>query len=145
MRPEIFALAAAIFWSLGSAFGKKGMAVAGLSPEQGLFLRLGLSALLVLLLVLPRIGEYARAWSTAEGKKGILMILAFEGVVAGTLGMLAFYRALRQGELSRVVPLAFTTPLWGFLLGVAFLGEKASALKVGGVLAMLLGIVLLNL
>jgi uncharacterized membrane protein len=40
----------------------------------------------------------------------MLLILAFEGVVAGTLGMLAFYTAIRQGELSRVVPLAFTPP-----------------------------------
>ncbi len=145
MRPEIFALAAAIFWSLGSAFGKKGMAMAGLSSEQGLFLRLGLSALLIFFLVLPRIGQYAQAWSTPEGKRGMLLILVFEGFVAGTLGMLAFYLALRRGELSRVVPLAFTTPLWGFLLGLAAFGEKATALKAGGVAALLLGIVLLNL
>lgn len=145
MRPEIFALAAAIFWSLGSAFGKKGMAMAGLSSEQGLFLRLGLSAILVFLLVLPRIGQYVQAWSTPDGKKGMLLILAFEGVVAGTLGMLAFYTAIRQGELSRVVPLAFSTPLWGFLLGIVLQGERVTALKAGGVVAMLLGIVLLNL
>lgn len=145
MCPEIFALAAAIFWSVGSAFGKKGMALAGLAPEQGLFLRLGLSALILFLLVLPKLGQYAQAWGTAEGKKGILLILAFEGIVAGTLGMLAFYTAIRRGELSRVVPLAFTTPLWGFLLGVAFFGEKVTLLKAGGVAALLLGIVLLNL
>lgn len=121
------------------------MAMAGLSPEQGLFLRLGLSALLLFLLVLPRMGQYAQAWSTAEGKKGMVLVLAFEGLLAGTLGMLAFYRAIRQGELSRVVPLAFTTPLWGFLLGIVVFGEKATLLKAGGALAMLLGIILLNL
>lgn len=145
MRPELFALAAAIFWSIGAAFGKKGMALAGLSPEQGLFLRLGLSALLLFWLVAPRIGQYAAAWSTASGRKGVLLVLAFEGVVAGTLGMLAFYTAIRRGELSRVVPLAFTTPLWGFLWGVLFFGERFTALKAGGVAALLLGIVLLNL
>ncbi len=75
----------------------------------------------------------------------MLLILAFEGVVAGTLGMLAFYRAIRQGELSRVVPIAFTTPLWGFLLGVLLFGERATPLKAGGAAAILLGIILLNL
>ena len=119
--------------------------MAGLSSEQGLFLRLGLSAILVFLLVLPRIGQYVQAWSTPDGKKGMFLILAFEGVVAGTLGMLAFYTAIRRGELSRVVPLAFTVPLWGFLWGVIFLGEKVTALKAGGVAAILLGIILLNL
>ena len=59
--------------------------------------------------------------------------------------MLAFYMASQQGELSRVVPLAFTPPFWGFLLGVLQHGEKVMALKAGGVAAMLLGIVLLNL
>jgi hypothetical protein len=73
----------------GVSIREKGMGMAGLSAEQGLFLRLGLSALLVLLLVLPRISQYGQAWSTPEGKKGMLLILAFEGVEAGTLGMLA--------------------------------------------------------
>jgi uncharacterized membrane protein len=133
------------FLVFGVSIRKKGMGMADLSAEQGLFLRLGLSALLVLLLVLPRISQYGQAWSTPEGKKGMLLILAFEGVVAGTLGMRAFYTAIRQGELSRVVPLAFTMPFWGFLLGVLLHGEKVTALKAGGVAAMLLGIVLLNL
>lgn len=119
--------------------------MAGLTPEHGLFLRLGLSALLVFFLVLPKLAQYAQGWANPEGRKGMLLILAFEGVVAGTLGMLAFYTAIRRGELSRVVPLAFTTPLWGFLLGVALQGEKVTALKAGGVAAMLLGVVLLNL
>ncbi|MCS7239981.1 MAG: EamA family transporter [Candidatus Bipolaricaulota bacterium] len=132
MRPEFFALAAAIFWSLGSAFGKKGMAMAGLSPELGLFLRLGLSALLVFLLVLPKITQYGESWASPVGRKGILWVLVFEGVLAGTLGMLAFYTAIRRGELSRVVPLAFTTPLWGFLWGIALQGERVTALKAGG-------------
>lgn len=131
MRLEIFALCAAILGLWGQHLGKRhgdGRPFCG----RGLFLRLGLSALLVLLLVLPRISQYGPACSSSEGKNGMLLILAFEGVEAGTLGMLAFYMAIQQGELSRGVPLAFTPPFWGFLLGVLRHGEKGTALKVAG-------------
>jgi uncharacterized membrane protein len=59
--------------------------------------------------------------------------------------MLAFYMARRQGELSRGVPPGLHRARLGFLLGILQHGEKVTALKAGGVAAMLLGIVLLNL
>lgn len=145
MRPELWALAAAALWAVGSFFGKRGMSTAGLAPEQGLVVRLAVSTTVLILLAAPKLPALARALGTADGRRGIGQIALWEGLAAGALGMLAFYIALKRGELSRVVPLAFTTPLWGFLLGVAVAGEAMTPTKVGGVVAILVGIVLLNL
>ena len=39
------------------------------------------------------------------------------GVVAGSVGMLCFYAALKGAPLARVMPIAFTSPLFGALMG----------------------------
>jgi len=145
MRPEILAAVTAVLWAVGSYFGKRGMAQAGLPPQLGLLVRLWVSALAVLAISSPRLAELFRAMGNPAGWQGVGKIALFEGLLAGTLGMLSFYAALRGGELSRVVPIAFTTPLWGFLLGLLMGGEAFGWTKALGVGAVLLGIVLLNL
>ncbi len=146
MRPELWAILTAVLWATGAFFGKRGMAHAGLEPQQGLTIRLVISALVVLAVTAPRLAELVRGLAAeAEVRRGIGQIALFEGLVAGSLGMLAFYTALRHGALSRVVPLAFTVPLWGFLLGVLFAGEAVTVTKAVGVAAVVSGIVMLNL
>ncbi|MFO8033744.1 MAG: DMT family transporter [Candidatus Bipolaricaulota bacterium] len=144
MRPELLAVITAVLWATGAFFGKRGMAQAGLQPQQGLTIRLVISALVLLALTAPRLGELVRGLGTDLGRRGIGQIALFEGLVAGSLGMLAFYTALRHGAISRVVPLAFTVPLWGFLLGVFVAGEAVTLTKALGVAAVVAGIVLLN-
>ncbi len=145
MRPEFWALLTALLWAVGAFFGKRGMAQAELEPQQGLTIRLVVSAAVLLALTAPRLGELLRGLGTEMGRRGIGQIALFEGLVAGSLGMLAFYTALRHGALSRVVPLAFTVPLWGFLLGVLVAGEAVTVTKALGVAAVVAGIVLLNI
>ncbi|MGC9529539.1 MAG: EamA family transporter [Candidatus Bipolaricaulaceae bacterium] len=144
MRPELWALAAAVLWAVGAFFGKRGMTQAGLEPQQGLLVRLWVSALVLIAVAAPRLAGLVGALTTLAGRRGVGQIALFEGLVAGTLGMLAFYTALRHGALSRVIPIAFTTPLRGFLLGVVVAGEPFSWTKALGVAAVLIGIVLLN-
>ncbi len=145
MRPELLAILTAVLWAAGAFFGKRGMAQAELTPQQGLTIRLVVSALVLLALSAPRLGELVRGLGDQVARRGIGQIALFEGLVAGSLGMLAFYTALRHGALSRVVPLAFTVPLWGFLLGVIVAGEAVTVSKALGVAAVVGGIVLLNL
>jgi len=145
MRPEVLAALTALLWAVGSYFGKRGMVQAGLAPQLGLLVRLWVSALALLAISAPKLAELLRALGKPVGQQGVGQIALFEGLIAGTLGMLTYYTALRSGELSRVVPIAFTTPLWGFLLGVLAGGEAFGWMKALGVGAILLGIVLLNL
>lgn len=67
------------------------------------------------------------------------------GVVAGSVGMLCFYGALKGAPLNRVMPLAFTSPLFGALMGLLFAKEPFTAKTVIGMLLTVGGIVTLSL
>jgi len=67
------------------------------------------------------------------------------GVVAGAVGMLCFYTALKGAPLGKVMPIAFTSPLFGALTGL-LLGTEALTPKTGlGMLLTIGGIILLTL
>ena len=55
--------------------------------------------------------------------RAIWMMVLGGGVVAGAGGMLCFYAALKGAPLNRVMPIAFTSPLFGALMGL-MLGER---------------------
>jgi len=46
------------------------------------------------------------------------------GVVAGSVGMLCFYAAIKEAPLSRVMPIAFTAPLFGAAMGIFSGGNR---------------------
>ncbi len=68
------------------------------------------------------------------------------GVVAGALGMLCFYTALKGAPLTKVMPIAFTSPLFGALMAIIFGGEPLTwktavgmAMTVGGIILLTIG------
>ena len=67
------------------------------------------------------------------------------GVVAGALGMLCFYTALKGAPLTRVMPIAFTSPLFGALMGIIFGGEPLTWKTVVGMLMTIGGIIVLTI
>jgi bacterial/archaeal transporter family protein len=60
------------------------------------------------------------------------------------LGQLAYYYALKYGELSKVTPVVAAFPLVAFLLGLMVLGEKMTIGKGIGAVLIAIGIALLN-
>ena len=144
MKPELFALLAAVMWAAGSFFGKKGMQDAKLDPKVGLAIRLVVSALIILAIAAPLLSQLTEAAKTTVGRAGILQILLFEGIIAGLIGMLLYYTALRQGDISKVMPLAFASPFFGFILGVLYGGEHFTWIKAAGAGLTLAGIVILT-
>jgi len=143
MRPEIMALLTGISWAVGSFFGKKGLNMAELDPRVGLIIRLGVSFLVVTIIALPKLGQFSDALGLEGGRKGLLNLLIFEGLIAGSAGMIFFYNAIKQGQLTKVMPLAFATPLWGFLLGWLIGGEQLTPLKSVGAALAIIGILIL--
>lgn len=143
MRPEIMALLTGLFWAIGSFFGKKGLNMAGLDPQVGLIIRLGVSFIVVTLIALPKLGQLSDAFVIDGGKRGLLNLLIFEGIVAGSAGMVFYYNAIKQGQLTKVMPLAFATPLWGFLLGWLIGGEQPTPMKSAGAGLAIMGILIL--
>jgi len=55
----------------------------------------------------------------AAGPEALLCVILGGGVLAGAIGVVCFCAALKKGTLSQVMPIAFTSLLFGVLLAVA--------------------------
>ncbi|MEK7290918.1 MAG: EamA family transporter [Planctomycetota bacterium] len=80
------------------------------------------------------------------GKMGFksVFFLVLAGILAGFVAQLVFYRALKIGEISRIIPVTSCYPLFTFVLGWIFLGEQITPSKLVGILLILGGILLLK-
>jgi transporter family protein len=140
MNPQILALLTAIFWGVGGFFEKKGLHAGNLSPVMGITIR---TALALVILGTASITE----WKTVSqaGTKPLLYMIVGGGIVAGAAGMLCYYAAIKGAPLGKVMPIAFTSPLFGALMGVMFNGEAltpktliGTGLTVGGIIILTL-------
>ena len=140
MRPEIFALLAAMAWGIGGFFEKKGLHLGQLSPQMGIALRTVVALMVLGAVSFPH-------WKTVPqaGSKALIYMIIGGGVVAGSVGMLCFYTAIKGAPLSRVMPIAFTAPLFGAVMGMAFGGEPVSLKVLIGMAMTVGGIVLLTM
>ena len=55
------------------------------------------------------------------------------GVLAGCMGMTCFYAAIKGAPLSQVMPVAFTSPLFGALMCILFNQEPISTKTLLGI------------
>ncbi|MPN43117.1 hypothetical protein SDC9_190676 [bioreactor metagenome] len=81
---------------------------------------------------------------TAANGRDVMFIM-FEGLCAALLGQLAYYYAIKLGDLSRVTLIVAGAPLVTLLLAVVVLGEKITFYKLAGAMAIVFGIVLLRI
>ncbi|HWR65832.1 MAG TPA: EamA family transporter [Bellilinea sp.] len=135
MKPQLFALITAICWGVGGYFEKKGLHLGNLSPTMGITIRTAVALVILGIVSYPQ-------WKTIPqaGSKSLLYMIIGGGVVAGAVGMLCFYTAIKGAPLNKVMPIAFTSPLFGALMGLAFGGEPLTvktaigiAMTVGGI------------
>lgn len=139
MKPQLLALLTAVAWGVGGYFEKKGLHLGQLSPQMGITIRTAIA-----LLVLGAVS--AAQWKSLShaGPKALFYMIVGGGVVAGSLGMLCFYAAIKGAPLTRVMPIAFTSPLFGALMGILFGGEPLTLKAVAGMLLTVGGIILLT-
>jgi transporter family protein len=139
MRPEFLAILTAAAWGIGGYFEKKGLHLGQLSPQVGITLRTATALAVLAAVSFPQ-------WKTlaAAPPRALLMMVLGGGVLAGSVGMLCFYASIKGAPLSRVMPIAFTSPLFGALMGMALGGEPLSARAILGALLTVGGIVLLT-
>jgi bacterial/archaeal transporter family protein len=140
LRPEVLALLTAMAWGIGGYFEKKGLHMGNLSPQMGITLRTATALLILGAVSYPQ-------WKTVPqaGPKALLMMILGGGVVAGAVGMLCFYAALKGAPLTRVMPIAFTSPLFGALMGILLGGEPLTIKTVVGMLLTIAGIIVLTI
>ena len=140
MKPQLFALITAMAWGIGGYFEKKGMHLGHLSPQVGITIRTAVA--LVVLSVAS-----ASQWGTIlqAGPKSLISLVVGGGMVAGSLGMLCFYVAIKGAPLGQVMPIAFTSPFFGVLMGILAGGEPLTLKTVVGMAMTIGGIVLLTI
>jgi len=137
MKPVIFAVLTAICWSVGGYFEKRGLHLGELPPVMGITIRTAVALIVLGIASYPFWGSVP-----AAGKIPLLYMIIGGGIVAGSCGMLCFYRGIATGHLGQVMPVAFgLAPVIGFLMGVIFLKEPASFLRITGVVLVSLGVV----
>jgi bacterial/archaeal transporter family protein len=140
MKPQLLALLTAIAWGVGGYFEKKGLHLGNLAPEMGITIRTAVALVILGAVSFPQ-------WKTIPqaGSKALLYMVIGGGVVAGAVGMLAYYAAIKGAPLTKVMPIAFTSPLFGALMGIIF-GEEPLTLKaVAGLALTVAGIILLTI
>ena len=140
MKPELLALLTAAAWGIGGYFEKKGLHLGNLSPQMGITIRTAVALLILGIVSFPQ-------WKTVThaGPKALTMMILGGGLVAGSVGMLCYYAAIKGAPLTRVMPIAFTSPLFGALMGVILGGEALTVKTVLGMLMTVGGIVLLTI
>lgn len=139
MNPQLLALFTAMAWGVGGYFEKKGLHLGGLSPQMGITIRTAVALVILGAVSFPQWKSLPQA-----GTKAILMMVLGGGLVAGAIGMLCFYAALKGAPLNRVMPIAFTSPLFGALMGIIFGGEPLTWKTAIGTLLTIAGIVTLT-
>lgn len=140
MKPQLLALLTAAAWGIGGYFEKKGLHLGNLSPQMGITIRTAVALVILGIISFPQ-------WKTVPhaGPKALIMMILGGGVVAGSVGMLCYYAAIKGAPLTRVMPIAFTSPLFGALMGMLLGGEPLTVKTALGMLMTVGGIILLTI
>ena len=139
MSAFLWAAVAACIWGIVPLMEKAGLS-GTTAPFAGVMVRsIGVAAGLLVL---------SCVWSPwammrAMGWRSILL-LALGGFLASVVGQLAFYRALKSGALSQVVPVAGAYPLVAALLGWLLLREPITVPRFLGLILVVSGVWLLR-
>ena len=138
-KPFLFALLSSIIWGIAPVLEKIGLS-GKLDPYTGVVLRS------VPIIIAGVVGLFILG--KTEGLMEVdLKSAAFVmagGLLAGFLGQITYYTALKSGEASVVVPVAATFPLVALIVSVLFLGEAVTWQKAGGVSMVVMGVILLK-
>ncbi len=135
----LFALIASFFWGLAPIFGKIGLVKA--EPTVALTFRSFVISLILLFWAVAT-GNLGNVYSLATSKSGLF--IAAEGVCASLLGHLAYYYAIKYGDVSRMVPVTSSFPLIAFILAILFLSEKLTLTKGIGAVFIIAGVVIIK-
>jgi drug/metabolite transporter (DMT)-like permease len=144
MRSSLWlAVLAGVAWGVGGYFEKAGLRTLGMPPIAGITVRTAVAFLLLGTLSLP-------AWKLIahpDDRWGWALLVLGGGVVAGTLGMWAFYASLHATtNLGVTLAVAFAcSPLAGTLVAVLRRDQVLDLRTALGMLAIVVGIVFVQL
>ncbi|MFN7065565.1 MAG: EamA family transporter [Aquificaceae bacterium] len=138
MRGVVFALLASLTWGIAPVLFKLGLR-GEVSPITALLFH-NLSAFLLALIFVIAFDGFRLNYPIRE-----VLLIAIGGIMSGFLGLLFFFKAVKEGHVSVVAPIASTSPLWGSLIAFLLLGEPFSWLRAFGILLVVCGIIFISL
>lgn len=126
-----------ICWGVAPIFAKIGLN--GVNPVAGLVLRtlfaatliiswLGIGGSIVQMKSVP-----VRSW----------LLIAIEAILATVVGDLAYYAAIKKGDVSIVTVIMSSSPLVTMICAAIFLGEQVTISKIIGAFLVISGIILI--
>jgi len=136
MKPEIILLliVTAFLWGTTPVLEKIGLG--SIDPLTGVTIRsIAVTVALVIYLVLA--GKMRQVFQ-ADFKTWA--IFSITGLMAGLLGMLTYFIALKRGATSQIVPIAAAYPLVTAILSVLILGGHVTFLRLIGTILIVAGI-----
>jgi drug/metabolite transporter (DMT)-like permease len=138
LRGDALALAAGTLWGL-TTLVIRGSVLATASAEKTLFYQVGVTTLVAPLLSLA-LGE---AWSL-DYSTWAWTSLALQSVIGAFASYLAWMWMLRHYPATQLSSFTFLTPMFALLLGVVFLKEVLTVQLLLALVAVAVGIVLVN-
>lgn len=136
MKTEIilFLILTAFLWGTTPVLEKIGLGK--VDPLTGVTIRsIAVTAALLIYLLLA--GKIKQVFQTDPKT---IAIFTITGIMAGLLGMLTYFVALKKGATSQIVPIAATYPLVTAVLSILILGENVSLLRILGTILIIAGI-----
>ena len=134
----IWAFLSAIFASASAVFGKVGLV--DMDPDLATLIRTLVVSIFLPLLIIAT-GKLTLPFALSQQAWGFIIL---SGLASG-LSSFCFFRALKQGDVSLVVPVDRLSLLVVALIGFAFLGERPSIIGWAGLLFVAGGGILLSL
>jgi len=112
-----------------------------IDPAIGVFVR-SIGVMLGALCFIPALMQMPARFSEVAPRNWIYLCLG--GFMASIVGQLCFYRALKVGDVSRVVPVGASYPVIACLFGIFLLHESLTPGKAIGILLVVSGTFLLR-
>jgi len=135
-----WALLASFCWGFAPLLEKAGLR-GNTDPAVGVFVR-SIGVIAGALAFLPVLLRGTGRFSDVTTRSWILLCLG--GFMASIVGQLCFYRALKAGDVSRVVPVGASYPVTACFLGILLLHEPVTVAKSVGILLVVSGTFLLR-
>jgi len=127
-----------VVWGIAPILDK--LAVQGTSPMLGNVFR-SFTIIMIMLVITLFSGELKSIFKM-PAKNVLYYVLS--GILAGGIGVIAYYKVLQIAPTSKVVPIAASYPLVTAILSMLFLGEKITPERFIGTILVVTGIYLVK-
>lgn len=129
-----------ICWGIAPVFAKIGLNK--LNPLPGLIIRTFISSFFVLVFLgFRELIGYDKIFNQIVGVPAKTWILiAIEALLATLVGDLAYYAAIKRGNVSVVTVIMSSSPLVTMLVSTIFLGEQITVKRIMGAMLVIIGI-----